>query len=115
MRDFMLSLVILALLLSIPALALAAGERILVTNTRDGALSVISRDTHEVIKTIPAGRKANRLSLAPDGRHAYLINDGSAFRARFRHAYAQIHPPRARRARPLQPGVLAQTARAPIS
>ncbi|MDE0332504.1 MAG: hypothetical protein OXL41_11605, partial [Nitrospinae bacterium] len=79
MRDITLSLVISSLLFSAPASALAAGERVLVTNTRDGTLSVISRDTHEVITTIPAGRKANRLSLAPDGRHAYVINDGSAF------------------------------------
>ena len=59
--------------------ARAAGEIILVTNARGGTLSVISRETHEVIKTIPAGRKPNRLGLAPDGRHVYIINDGSMY------------------------------------
>ncbi len=114
MRDIMLSLVILALLISMPASALAAGERIFVTNTRDGTLSVISRDTHEVIKTIPAGRKANRLSLAPDGRHAYLINDGSAYvrvfdthTLKFIRRVAQDATPTTWRS--------PQTARAPIS
>lgn len=48
------------------------------TNTRDGTLSVISRDTHKVIKTIRAGRKTNRLALAPDGRTIFVINDGKS-------------------------------------
>ena len=57
----------------------AAGERIIVTNTRAGTISIISRDTHEVIQTIPAGRRPNRLALAPDGRHVFIVNDGSPF------------------------------------
>ena len=69
----------LAVFIGLAGHAQAAGELILVTNTRAGNLSVISRDTHEVIKTIPAGRRPNRLALAPDGRHAYIVNDGSPF------------------------------------
>lgn len=65
--------------IAVPLSARAAGERIIVTNTREGNLTVISRDTHEILRTIPAGRRPNRLALAPNGRHAYIVNDGSPF------------------------------------
>ncbi|MBI2177489.1 MAG: hypothetical protein HYU38_03970, partial [Candidatus Tectomicrobia bacterium] len=56
--------------------ARAAEELVLVTNTRESTLSVISRETSKVIRTLPAGRKSNRLALAGDKRHVYIINDG---------------------------------------
>ena len=59
-----------------PESARAAEELILVTNTRESTLSVISRETGKVIRTLPAGPKANRLALSPDKRHVYVINDG---------------------------------------
>src|SRR3989338_7956529 len=55
--------------------ARAAEELILVTNTRESTLSVISRETGKVIRTLPAGPKANSLALSPDNRHVYVIND----------------------------------------
>ena len=41
--------------------AIGKDELILITNTRDGTISVISRTKNEVIKTINAGKKSNRL------------------------------------------------------
>ena len=38
--------------------AIGKDELILITNTRDGTISVISRTTNEVIKTINAGKKS---------------------------------------------------------
>ena len=64
-----------------PSLIEAVGkdELILITNTRDGTISVISRTTNEVIKTINAGKKSNRISLSNDKQKAFIINDGSPF------------------------------------
>ena len=53
MRKILITLIIF--LLSAPASALAAGERILVTNTRDGTLS----DPHLSIPRGPSGPLAN--------------------------------------------------------
>ena len=59
--------------------AIGKDELILITNTRDGTISVISRTKNEVIKTINAGKKSNRISLSNDKRKAFIINDGSPF------------------------------------
>jgi len=71
-----LAALLAALLCGGTAPARAAEELILVTNTRESTLSVISRETGKVLRTLPAGPKSNRLALAPDKRHVYIINDG---------------------------------------
>ncbi|MED5580316.1 MAG: cytochrome D1 domain-containing protein [Nitrospinota bacterium] len=63
----------------LPVIVSAENELILITNTRDGTISIISRKKNEVIQTIKAGKKANRISLSIDKQKAFIINDGSPF------------------------------------
>ena len=43
------------------------GYRIYVTNERSGDLSVIDSTTHEVVSTVPLGKRPRGIHASPDG------------------------------------------------
>jgi YVTN family beta-propeller protein len=51
--------------------------RIYVTNERSGDLSVIDSATHEVIATVPLGKRPRGIHASPDGRTIYVALSGS--------------------------------------
>src|SRR6476619_6263329 len=53
------------------------GYRIYVTNERSGDLSVIDSATHEVIATVPLGKRPRGIHASPDGRTIYVALSGS--------------------------------------
>jgi len=57
--------------------AQAGGYRIYVTNERSGDLSVIDPATHEVIATVPLGKRPRGIHASPDGRTIYVALSGS--------------------------------------
>lgn len=68
----------LALIALLPlAAATRASERIYVTNERSGGLSVIDGTTHEVVATLPLGKRPRGMSLSADGKLLYVALSGS--------------------------------------
>jgi YVTN family beta-propeller protein len=62
----------------ISALAIAQeGSVIYVTNEDSNTVSVISGDTHEVIATIPVGKRPRGIKVSPDGSVFYVALSGS--------------------------------------
>src|SRR5215831_9251169 len=53
--------------------------RIYVTNERSGDLSVIDAATHEVIATVPLGKRPRGIHASRDGRTIYVALSGSPF------------------------------------
>ena len=53
------------------------GELVFVTNEDSGDLTVIATSTHEVIATIPVGKRPRGVRLSKDGRTAYVALSGS--------------------------------------
>jgi YVTN family beta-propeller protein len=51
--------------------------RIYVTNERSGDLSVIEGDTHEVIATVPLGKRPRGIQVSPDGTQLFVALSGS--------------------------------------
>jgi YVTN family beta-propeller protein len=51
--------------------------RIYVTNERSGDLSVIEGDTHEVIATVPLGKRPRGIQVSPDGKQLYVALSGT--------------------------------------
>jgi YVTN family beta-propeller protein len=60
-----------------PAEAEPAGFRIYVTNERSGDMSVIDSKTHEVIATVPLGKRPRGIHMSPDGQTIYVALSGS--------------------------------------
>lgn len=54
-----------------------AGYRIYVTNERSDNLSVIDSTTHEVVATIPLGKRPRGIHSSPDGKTIYVALSGS--------------------------------------
>src|SRR5690606_32910177 len=61
---------------SVPPLQ-AGSFRVLVTNERSGDLSVIDGATHEVLATVPLGKRPRGLKISPDGKRLYVALSGS--------------------------------------
>src|SRR5690606_36625843 len=61
---------------SVPPLQ-AGNFRVLVTNERSGDLSVIDGATHEVLATVPMGKRPRGLKISPDGKRLYVALSGS--------------------------------------
>jgi YVTN family beta-propeller protein len=55
----------------------SAPYRIYVTNERSGDLSVIDGVTHEVVSTVPLGKRPRGIHASPDGRTIYVALSGS--------------------------------------
>lgn len=55
----------------------AAGYRIYVTNERSGDLSIIDSATHEVVATVPLGKRPRGIHASPDGKFIYVALSGS--------------------------------------
>lgn len=55
----------------------AGGYRIYVTNERSGDLSVIDSATHEVVATVPLGKRPRGIHASPDGKLIYVALSGS--------------------------------------
>jgi YVTN family beta-propeller protein len=53
------------------------GYRIYVTNERSGDLSVIDSTTHEVVSTVPLGKRPRGIHASPDGKFIYVALSGS--------------------------------------
>jgi YVTN family beta-propeller protein len=53
------------------------GYRIYVTNERSGDLSVIDSTTHEVVSTVPLGKRPRGIHASPDGKLIYVTLSGS--------------------------------------
>ena len=53
------------------------GELVFVTNEDSGDLSVIATSTHEVIATIPVGKRPRGVRVSKDGRTVYVALSGS--------------------------------------
>ncbi|MBI2687278.1 MAG: beta-propeller fold lactonase family protein [Acidobacteria bacterium] len=53
------------------------GYRIYVTNERSGDLSVIDSTTHEVVSTVPLGKRPRGIHASPDGKLIYVALSGS--------------------------------------
>ena len=51
--------------------------RIYVTNERSGDLTVIAGDTHEVIATVPLGKRPRGIKVGPDRRQLFVALSGS--------------------------------------
>jgi len=68
----------LFLTMFISALAIAQeGSVIYVTNEDSNTVTVISGDTHEVIATIPVGKRPRGIKVSPDGSVFYVALSGS--------------------------------------
>ena len=68
----------LFLTMFISALAIAQeGSVIYVTNEDSNTVTVISGDTHEVIATIPVGKRPRGIKVSPDGSVFYVAVSGS--------------------------------------
>lgn len=61
---------------SVPPLQ-AGNYRVLVTNERSGDLSVIDGATHQVLATVPLGKRPRGLKISPDGKRLYVALSGS--------------------------------------
>lgn len=55
----------------------AGGYRIYVTNERSGDLSIIDSKTHEVVSTVPLGKRPRGIHASPDGKLIYVALSGS--------------------------------------
>jgi YVTN family beta-propeller protein len=55
----------------------AAGYRIYVTNERSDDLTAIDSTTHEVVATIPLGKRPRGIHASPDGKTIYVALSGS--------------------------------------
>ena len=55
-----------------------ASGRVYVTNQLDDTVSVIDAGTNKVLATVPAGRAPEGVAVAPDNKHAYIADNGSA-------------------------------------
>lgn len=55
----------------------AKGYRIYVTNERSGDLSIIDSATHEVVATVPLGKRPRGIHASPDGKFIYVALSGS--------------------------------------
>jgi YVTN family beta-propeller protein len=55
----------------------APGYRIYVTNERSGNLSIIDSATHEVVATVPLGKRPRGIHASPDGQTIYVALSGS--------------------------------------
>jgi len=55
----------------------AGGYKIYVTNERSGDLSVIDSATHEVVATVPLGKRPRGIHASPDGKLIYVALSGS--------------------------------------
>jgi YVTN family beta-propeller protein len=64
-------------LAAVPSARSGSGGRVYVTNERSGELTVLDPLTRTVRATIPLGRRARGLALAPDGRHLYVALSGA--------------------------------------
>ena len=53
------------------------GYRIYVTNERSGDLSIIDSTTHEVVSTVPLGKRPRGIHASPDGNLIYVALSGS--------------------------------------
>lgn len=53
------------------------GYRIYVTNERSGDLSIIDSGTHEVVSTVPLGKRPRGIHASPDGKLIYVALSGS--------------------------------------
>ena len=60
-----------------PELSSTPGELVFVTNEDSGDLTVIATSTHEVIATIPVGKRPRGVRLSKNGRIAYVALSGS--------------------------------------
>src|SRR5262245_7370710 len=54
-----------------------AGYRIYVTNERSGDLSIIDSTTHEVVATVPLGKRPRGIHASSDGKTIYVALSGS--------------------------------------
>jgi YVTN family beta-propeller protein len=54
-----------------------SGPRIVVSNEDDGTIAVIDARSHELIATIPVGKRPRGLRVAPDGKTLYVALSGS--------------------------------------
>ena len=59
------------------AAPVSPGHRIYVTNERSDNLSVIDSATHEVVATIPLGKRPRGIHASPDGKTIYVALSGS--------------------------------------
>lgn len=59
--------------------AIAAGSsyRVYVTNERSGDLSVIDGATHQVLATVPLGKRPRGIQVSPDGTQLFIALSGS--------------------------------------
>lgn len=57
--------------------AVAVAYRVLVTNEREGTLSVIDGASRKVIATVPLGKRPRGLKASPDGRLLFVALSGS--------------------------------------
>jgi YVTN family beta-propeller protein len=59
------------------AAAKPAGYRIYITNERSGDLSIIDSATHEVVATVPLGKRPRGIHASRDGKTIYVALSGS--------------------------------------
>jgi YVTN family beta-propeller protein len=55
----------------------AGAYRVYVTNELSGDLSIIDGATHDVIATVPLGKRPRGIQMSPDGRYLYVALSGS--------------------------------------
>ena len=68
---------VLSLLWACNSISRDTRYRIYVTNERSGDLSIIDGGTHEIIATIPLGKRPRGIHASPDGRTIYVALSGS--------------------------------------
>src|SRR5262245_39748357 len=54
-----------------------SGYRIFVTNETTGDLSILDGATHEVLGTVPLGKRPRGIHASPDGKTIYVALSGS--------------------------------------
>lgn len=54
-------------------------ERLYVANEGEGTITAIDTTTHQVIATIPVGKRPHHLAITPDGRYVFVGTAGEPF------------------------------------
>jgi YVTN family beta-propeller protein len=76
-RGFMAFFAMLAMGLGMMARPAEAQPFAYITNNIDGTVSVIDTATNMVMTTLTVGSAPEGVAVTPDGRHAYVANEGS--------------------------------------
>jgi YVTN family beta-propeller protein len=53
------------------------GKRVFISNGKDATVSAIDTTSHEILATIPVGKRPWNMAITPDGRKLYVANGRS--------------------------------------